>query len=123
MLKNTPEDSSDKTMIPKAVSMIRELLSKLNQETGKTENRFNLAQLENQLYFKPGDEVVCTYDYSFTNYFPPRFAFIVVESFFLIFGSCDLFPLLGFEIEGAWKRDYYERDAVETRWRDIGAFV
>lgn len=60
VLKNTPEDSSDKTMIPKAVVMIRELLNKLNQETGKTENRFNLAQLENQLYFKPGEEVVCT---------------------------------------------------------------
>ncbi|XP_006461808.1 hypothetical protein AGABI2DRAFT_185908 [Agaricus bisporus var. bisporus H97] len=57
VLKNTPEDSSDKTMIPKAVVMIRELLNKLNQETGKTENRFNLAQLENQLYFKPGEEV------------------------------------------------------------------
>jgi hypothetical protein len=85
VLKNTPEDSSDKTMIPKAVAMIRELLQKLNQETGKTENRFNLAQLENQLYFKPGDEVVCTYYHSFTKYFPSAFSC----GEFLISGSCD----------------------------------
>ena len=38
--------------------MVREFLAKVNTETGKTENRFNLLQLDQQLIFKPGEEVV-----------------------------------------------------------------
>jgi len=38
--------------------MVREFLAKVNAETGKTENRFNLLQLDQQLIFKPGEEVV-----------------------------------------------------------------
>lgn len=41
--------------------MIKEFLASVNQESGKTENRFNLAQLDNQLLFKPGEEVVRAY--------------------------------------------------------------
>ncbi len=58
VLKHTPDDSSDKTVIPKVVSMVKEFLANVNLESGKTENRFNLAQLDNQLIFKPGEEVV-----------------------------------------------------------------
>lgn len=61
VLKHTPDDSSDKTMIPKIVLMIKEFLASVNLESGNTENRFNLAQLDNQLMFKPGEEVVCTH--------------------------------------------------------------
>lgn len=38
--------------------MVREFLGKVNVETGKTENRFNLLQLDQQLVFRPGEEVV-----------------------------------------------------------------
>lgn len=58
VLKHTPPDSVDKTKLPLAISIIREFLAKLNTESGKTENRFNLLQLHQQLIFKPGEEVV-----------------------------------------------------------------
>lgn len=57
VLKHTPDDSSDKTMIPKVVAKIKEFLASVNKESGKTENRFNLMQLDSQLLFKPGEEV------------------------------------------------------------------
>jgi hypothetical protein len=57
VLKHTPDDSPDKTTMPKVVAMVREFLAKVNTESGKTENRFNLMQLDGQLLFKPGEEV------------------------------------------------------------------
>ncbi|EHS64032.1 hypothetical protein, variant [Puccinia graminis f. sp. tritici CRL 75-36-700-3] len=57
VLKYTPDDHIDKTEIPKVVKMIRELLAKVNIETGKSENRFNLAQLDQQLVFRQGEAV------------------------------------------------------------------
>lgn len=58
VLKYTPEDSTDKTDIPRVVKMIREYLARVNVETGKSENRFNLAQLDQQLVFRQGEAVV-----------------------------------------------------------------
>ncbi|GLB41840.1 putative protein with domain found in Dishevelled, Egl-10, and Pleckstrin [Lyophyllum shimeji] len=57
VLKHTPEDSPDKTALPKVIALVREFLAKVNEESGKTENRFNLMQLEQQLHFRPGEEV------------------------------------------------------------------
>ncbi|KAF5383621.1 hypothetical protein D9615_003552 [Tricholomella constricta] len=57
VLKHTPDDSPDKTVLPKVITIVRGFLAKVNEESGKTENRFNLMQLEQQLYFKPGEEV------------------------------------------------------------------
>ncbi|KAF9480490.1 CNH-domain-containing protein [Pholiota conissans] len=57
VLKHTPADSSDKAALTKVVALVREFLGKVNTETGKTENRFNLLQLDQQLEFKPGEEV------------------------------------------------------------------
>ncbi|RDB23306.1 Rho1 guanine nucleotide exchange factor 1 [Hypsizygus marmoreus] len=57
VLKHTPADSPDKTALPQAVAIVRGFLKKVNEESGKSENRFNLMQLEQQLYFKPGEEV------------------------------------------------------------------
>jgi hypothetical protein len=57
VLKHTPDESSDKHEIPKVVALIREFLSEVNRETGRTENRFNLLQLEQQLLFRPGEQV------------------------------------------------------------------
>ncbi|GAA6046552.1 hypothetical protein JCM3770_006205 [Rhodotorula araucariae] len=56
-LKHTADDSLDKVAIPKVIKLIREFLAKVNVETGKSENRFNLAQLDQQLVFKNGEAV------------------------------------------------------------------
>ncbi|MBW0534363.1 hypothetical protein O181_074078, partial [Austropuccinia psidii MF-1] len=55
VLKYTPEGHPNKTDIPKVVKMIREILTRVNVETGKSENRFNLAQLDRQLVFRQGE--------------------------------------------------------------------
>lgn len=57
VLKHTPEDNPDKKTLPRVVEMIREFLKAVNAETGKAENRFNLLQLDQQLVFRPGEEV------------------------------------------------------------------
>ncbi|GAA6044584.1 hypothetical protein JCM8097_000722, partial [Rhodosporidiobolus ruineniae] len=56
-LKHTADDNPDKVAIPKVIKLIREFLTKVNVETGKSENRFNLAQLDQQLVFKNGEAV------------------------------------------------------------------
>ncbi|ORY80260.1 CNH-domain-containing protein [Leucosporidium creatinivorum] len=56
-LKNTPDDNPDKIILPKVVKLVREFLAKVNVESGKSENRFNLAQLDQQLVFKNGEAV------------------------------------------------------------------
>ncbi|KAK4046377.1 RHO1 GDP-GTP exchange protein 2 [Microbotryomycetes sp. JL201] len=56
-LKHTPDDNPDKLIIPKVITLIREFLNKVNVESGKSENRFNLAQLDQQLVFKNGEAV------------------------------------------------------------------
>jgi hypothetical protein len=61
VLKQTPEESSDKQEIPKVVVFVREFLAEVSLQTGRTENRFNLLQLEQQLLFRPGEQVVRTF--------------------------------------------------------------
>ncbi|KAI0272327.1 CNH domain-containing protein [Gloeopeniophorella convolvens] len=57
VLKHTPEDSQDKQDIPKVVTLVREFLAEVNLQTGRAENRFNLLQLDQQLVFRPGEQV------------------------------------------------------------------
>ncbi|KAL0569562.1 RHO1 GDP-GTP exchange protein 2 [Marasmius crinis-equi] len=57
VIKHTPDDNPDKTVLPQVVTMIREFLARVNTESGRTENRFNLIQLDQQLMFKQGEEV------------------------------------------------------------------
>lgn len=47
--KYTAEDNPDTKDIPQAIVMIKEFLSKVNHESGKAENVFNLRQLQSQL--------------------------------------------------------------------------
>ncbi|KAG6821216.1 hypothetical protein H0H93_004038 [Arthromyces matolae] len=56
VLKHTPDESPDKTTLPKVIIIVRDFLKKVNEESGKTENRFNLMQLEQQLVFRPGEQ-------------------------------------------------------------------
>ncbi|KAI0251796.1 RhoGEF Rgf2 [Lactifluus subvellereus] len=57
VLKQTPEGCADKQDIPKVVALVREFLVDVNLQTGRAENRFNLLQLEQQLLFRPGEQV------------------------------------------------------------------
>ncbi len=57
VLKYTEDDSPDKTDIPKVLTTIRDLLSRVNAESGKAENRFNLRRLHEQLRFRPNEKV------------------------------------------------------------------
>jgi RHO1 GDP-GTP exchange protein 1/2 len=57
VLKYTEPTSQDKDDIPKAMKMIRDLLTRVNAESGKAENRFNLKRLHEQLRFRPNERV------------------------------------------------------------------
>ncbi|EIW79346.1 RhoGEF Rgf2 [Coniophora puteana RWD-64-598 SS2] len=57
VIKHTPEDNPDKQTLAQVVTIVREFLAKVNVETGKTENRFNLLQLDQQLVYRPGEQV------------------------------------------------------------------
>lgn len=58
VLKHTPEDNPDKTTLPQVIALVREFLGKVNAESGRTENRFNLLQLDQQLIFRQNEQVV-----------------------------------------------------------------
>ncbi|KAI4170528.1 MAG: hypothetical protein LQ343_004905 [Gyalolechia ehrenbergii] len=55
VLKYTSEDNPDIKDIPRATAMIKAFLSRVNQESGKAENQFNLRQLQSQLIW-PGEK-------------------------------------------------------------------
>ncbi|PLN75613.1 CNH-domain-containing protein [Aspergillus taichungensis] len=57
VLKNTADDNPDKEDIPKAIKIIKDFLSRVNTESGRAENHFNLVQLNSALKFGPGDYV------------------------------------------------------------------
>jgi len=57
VLKYTVDDSPDKADIPKVLDMIRSLLSRVNAESGRAENRFNLRRLHDQLQFRQNEKV------------------------------------------------------------------
>jgi RHO1 GDP-GTP exchange protein 1/2 len=55
VLKYTKDDNPDKKDIPMAIGIIRDFLAKVNAESGKAENHFNLLQLSQQLKWNPGE--------------------------------------------------------------------
>ncbi|KAI9812767.1 MAG: RHO1 GDP-GTP exchange protein 2 [Pycnora praestabilis] len=57
VIKYTADDNPDKQDIPKAIVLIKDLLSRVNQESGKAENHFNLMTLNQQLKFRQGEYV------------------------------------------------------------------
>ncbi|KAF9580142.1 RHO1 GDP-GTP exchange protein 2 [Lunasporangiospora selenospora] len=52
VLKYTPDDNPDKKALPQAISIIKEFLQKVNLESGKCENTFNLRQIHKSLTWK-----------------------------------------------------------------------
>ena len=57
VLKYTEDGNPDKEDIPKVLVMIRDFLGRVNAESGKAENRFNLRRLQEQLRFRPNERV------------------------------------------------------------------
>lgn len=57
ILKYTADGNPDKEDLPKVIIGIREVLSKVNLESGRSENAFTLMQLSMQLSWKPGEFV------------------------------------------------------------------
>ncbi|EFW99050.1 Rho guanyl nucleotide exchange factor [Grosmannia clavigera kw1407] len=57
VLKYTEADNPDLVDIPRVLVIIRDLLSRVNAESGKAENRFNLRRLDEQLEFRPNEKV------------------------------------------------------------------
>ncbi|WVR00332.1 hypothetical protein IAU59_007475 [Kwoniella sp. CBS 9459] len=57
VLKYTPDDHPDKRDLPDVIKMIRGFLTKVNIESGKSENIFELAQIEQQLVFRPSEHI------------------------------------------------------------------
>ncbi|KAG5439006.1 hypothetical protein PCANB_002336 [Pneumocystis canis] len=57
VVKSTADDNPDKEDLMKAIKLVKEFLNKVNIESGRAENRFNLMQLNKQLVFKPGENV------------------------------------------------------------------
>ncbi|KAF7513620.1 hypothetical protein GJ744_008914 [Endocarpon pusillum] len=57
VLKYTKDDNPDKQDIPVAIALIKDFLTRVNAESGKAENHFNLLTLNGQLKFNPGDYV------------------------------------------------------------------
>ncbi|KAF9199046.1 RHO1 GDP-GTP exchange protein 2, partial [Haplosporangium sp. Z 27] len=52
VLKYTPDDNPDKEAIPQVIAIIKDFLQKVNLESGKCENAFNLRQINKGLQWK-----------------------------------------------------------------------
>jgi hypothetical protein len=63
VLKQTPQDHPDSINLPKVIKIIREFLTNVNVESGKSENRFNLQQLNDQL-IPNGEHIVNIHSFS-----------------------------------------------------------
>ncbi|KKY21552.1 putative rho guanyl nucleotide exchange factor [Phaeomoniella chlamydospora] len=57
VLKYTKDDNPDKQDIPVAIALIKDFLARVNAESGKAENHFNLLQLNSNLKWNAGDFV------------------------------------------------------------------
>ncbi|RVX69273.1 hypothetical protein B0A52_06866 [Exophiala mesophila] len=55
VLKYTKDENPDKKDIPKAIGIIKDFLARVNAESGKAENHFNLLQLNQQLKWNAGE--------------------------------------------------------------------
>lgn len=57
ILKHTPDDHPDCKNIPKVMHLIGVFLERVNEESGKTENKYSLKLLEEKLSWKKGPVV------------------------------------------------------------------
>lgn len=58
MLKYTPDENPDKKDLREVIDKIKSFLAKVNLESGKSENIFKLAQLDQQLEFRANEKIV-----------------------------------------------------------------
>ena len=66
-MKHTPENHPDKVALPKVIEIVREFLKAVNTETGKSENRLNILQLDQQLLFKKDEVVVSQFSINWSS--------------------------------------------------------
>jgi len=52
ILKHAPENSIDREVLPRAMDIIKDFLARVNSETGKAENRFDLQLISERLSYK-----------------------------------------------------------------------
>lgn len=57
VLKYTDEDMADSTLLPRAIQLIKRLLARVNEASGRSENRYQIGMLNQQLVFRPGELV------------------------------------------------------------------
>lgn len=57
VLKHTPASSADKGALKDVIQSLREMLTRMNQKSGESEDRIHLYQLERQLQFKQGEYI------------------------------------------------------------------
>ena len=57
VLKYTSDDNPDKKDLPEVIKTIKAFLAKVNVESGKSENIFELAQIEAQLVYRPSETI------------------------------------------------------------------
>lgn len=57
VIKYTKDGEPDEEALADVIKQVKQFLSKVNEETGKSENRFQMANLSDLLIFKPGEEV------------------------------------------------------------------
>ena len=58
VLKYTPDDHPDKVDLQKCIDVIKNFLSQVNEASGRAENAFELAQIEEQLVFRQHEKIV-----------------------------------------------------------------
>jgi hypothetical protein len=52
---HSQDDNPDKRSLPQAIAKVKEFLAKVNVESGRSENKFNLMNLNQQLSVRPGE--------------------------------------------------------------------
>ncbi|WFD35870.1 RHO1 GDP-GTP exchange protein 2 [Malassezia cuniculi] len=57
VLKYTEDSNPDSVLLPRVIKHIQSLLSRVNEASGRSENRFQLSMLNDQLVFRPGEMV------------------------------------------------------------------
>lgn len=60
ILKYTPDDNPDKTAIPEFIEKITDLMNRMNAETGRRKNRFDLRCIHQNLRFREKTDAVAS---------------------------------------------------------------
>jgi len=96
VLKYTPDDNPDKKTLPKVIEIIKDFLQKVNLESGKCENTFNLRQINKGLTWKSEPMVRISFDACFNQKPFDKSLIPLYIFFFFFFFSFDRYRSLTF---------------------------